>query len=117
MHLVAEVLDKQVMDADNRRSGKADGIVASLRPGQPPLLLGIEVGPTALFRRVSERLGRWYARIDARFGSERGKPFRIDWTDLDFEGPNIGARIRADETPIFAAERAARRLLRHVPGA
>jgi hypothetical protein len=117
MHLFAEVLDKQVLDATGQNAGKADGIVAALRPGQPPLLVGIEVGPVTLLRRVSERLARWYQHVDARLGPGRGAPFRIGWQQLEFNGPSLRAGIQADETPIFAAERRVRAFICRIPGA
>jgi hypothetical protein len=116
MHLIAEVLDKQVLDSTGQNAGKADGVVAALRAGQPPILVGIEVGPITLLRRISRRLARWYQPLDARFGAERGKPFLIEWSKLEVRDPTLRARLEADATPIFAAERFARALICHIPG-
>lgn len=117
MHLVAEVLDKQILDAGGQRAGKADGLIAELVPGKPPRLASIEISPITLIARVSERLARWYASIDRRFGPGRGIPYRIPWSAVRVERTTLAIDIRADDTPIMAAERWARRKISRIPGA
>lgn len=53
MHLVREVLDKQVIDPNHRKAGRVDGIVLELRPGAPPRVAFIEVGVLTAVARVS----------------------------------------------------------------
>jgi hypothetical protein len=118
VHLVADILDQQVIDANGERAGMADGIVLELRDGRPPRVAYIEVGPITLLRRFSERLARWYARIDARFGEGRGTPFRIAFSSIREKGPELGADIDAAATPIFAVERwLGEKIVCRIPGA
>ena len=67
-HLVAEVLDKQIVDAKKNKLGKVDGLVIVLREGRPPRVAYIECGAAVLARR----LGRWCERLalalNRRFG-------------------------------------------------
>src|SRR5436190_722309 len=66
MHLVADVLDKQLLDVTGKNAGRADGVVLELRDGAPPRLAYVEVGPITLIGRLSTRLARWYARLGRR---------------------------------------------------
>ncbi|MBD1845553.1 hypothetical protein H6F89_19485 [Cyanobacteria bacterium FACHB-63] len=44
MNLVRDVLDNQIVDRNQTKMGKVDGIVFELRDGQPPRLLYLESG-------------------------------------------------------------------------
>ena len=105
MHLVADVLDKQVLDVTDQQAGKADGVVLEIDDGQPPRIAYLEVGPITLLRRFSPRLARWYTRLDAHFGKGRGQPIRIPWTRVNGHGITLHLDFAADSTPIFAFER------------
>ncbi|HEX7020491.1 MAG TPA: hypothetical protein VF159_10790 [Gemmatimonadaceae bacterium] len=118
MRLVADVLDKQLIDVTGRNAGKADGVVLEIDDGQPPRIAYIEVGPITLLRRFSTRLARWYARLDARFGDGRGQPIRIPWTRVKGQGITLTLDFAADSSPIFAFERWMRdRIICRIPGA
>jgi len=118
MHLVAEVLDEQIVDNKGRRAGRVDGIVLELRDGKPPRVAYIEVGPITLLARFNRRLARWYARWDERFGEGRGVPFRIPWTRVTRDRDACRLDMDADATPIFALEDWLRRhIVEHLPGA
>lgn len=104
MHLVAEILDKQLIDAQGERAGRVDGIVLALREGRPPLVTHVEVSPITLLARFSERLARWYAPHDRKLGPGRGEPFRIEWRRISAEGPDLRMDLDAASTPINALE-------------
>lgn len=105
MHLIAEVLDKQLKDVRGVNAGRVDGIVLELREGKPPRVTYVEVSPITLFARFSERLARWYARIDAKIGHARGVPVRIPWPRLIHEdGPTLVFDFDLRATPIDAVE-------------
>lgn len=118
MHLFADVLDKQLVDVRGRNAGKVDGIVLELRDGAPPRVAYIEVGPITLLRRFSERLARWYARYDARFGAGRGTPYRIPWSRcrIDHDRPVVTLDFDAGTTPMLAVERWVRDRIAWIPG-
>lgn len=117
IHLVADVLDKQVVDKNGRNAGRADGIVLELRAGRPPLVTAIEVSPITLLARFSQRLARWYAQWDARLGPGRGVPFRIAWEKLERTQLSLRFGSDVEETPINALEDWLReRIVERMPG-
>jgi sporulation protein YlmC with PRC-barrel domain len=104
MRLIDEVLDAQIYDADGIPIGRADGIVLEIREGRPPRVSAIEVGPITLLRRFSDRLAARYARLDRHFGPGRGVAFRIPFSSLAIRTTHLQSDLRAEETPILAAE-------------
>src|ERR687886_565128 len=56
MDVIRDVLDKQLIDRNNQKMGKVDGIVMVLREGERPRIAYIEVGAVALARRLHPRL-------------------------------------------------------------
>lgn len=107
--LVRDVLDKQLLDASNQNAGKCDGIVLELRPGEPPRVQCLEVGPITLARRLNRRLGGLVARWDARLGSGRGAPIRIPISRVSLDSAALRLDLLVDSTPIMSFERWLRR--------
>ncbi len=101
-HLVADVLDKQIVDAKKVKLGKVDGLVIVLREGKPPRVAFVESG-TAV---VARRLGRWCERLvlalNRRLGVRAEPRYRIPWskvTEVDIE-----VTVDVDEHPLLAWE-------------
>ncbi|MGE5101727.1 MAG: hypothetical protein ACM3SX_17225 [Deltaproteobacteria bacterium] len=118
MHLVADVLDEQLLDVHDKRAGRIDGIILEIRDGAPPRVAYVEVSPITLLARFSRRLARRYARWDERLGKDRGVPFRIPWSRLDRSGEAWRLDMDAESTPIFALEDWLReKIVDHIPGA
>ena len=117
MCLVRDVLDNKLVDSEGQNAGRVDGIVLELSEGAPPRVLCVEVSPITLGRRLNRRLGDWMARLDRRFGPERGVPYRIPITRVTGMGVDLRLDFRAEPTPIFAAERWLRERLSRIPGA
>ena len=116
VHLVREVLDKQLIDVTGQNAGKADGIVLQMCPGKPPVVRYIEVGPITLARRINGRHGDWVARLDAQIGKGRGVPIRIPIARVALESPSLRLDMNADLTPIMAFEHWLRRVfVSHIP--
>jgi hypothetical protein len=116
--LVRDVLDKQLKDRNQQNMGKVDGIILELRDGAPPRVAFLEVGPPALARRISERLGAWASRIDRRFGEGRGKAFRIPWSLVRPGVIDLQVNVDVEDTPAYAFERWLRRtIVCRIPGA
>ena len=116
-HLVAEVLDKQVVDVNGRNAGRVDGIVLEWREHGPPRVVASEVSPITLLARFSHRLSRWYARRDARLGHDRGTPFRIPWGNLERKKRRVALDRDVEATPINAFEDWLReRIVERIPG-
>ncbi len=104
MHLVADVLDKQVVDVRGRNAGRVDGIVVEWREGKPPLVFAIEIGPITLLSRFSRRLAQWYARRDVRLGHGRGTPFAFPWSRIRRGPMTVTLDCGVEDTPIDALE-------------
>ena len=116
VHLVRDVLDKQLLDVSGQNAGKVDGIVLETRPGAPMVVRYIEVGPITLARRINRRLGDWVARLDARLGEGRGLAIRFPFARVQLESPSLRIDVSAASTPIMAFERWLRRVVvRHIP--
>jgi hypothetical protein len=107
--LVRDVLDNQLLDASDQNAGKCDGIVLELRPGEPPRVQYLEVGPITLARRLNRRLGELVARWDARLGSGRGAPIRIPISRVSVDSETLRLDLKIDSTPLMAFERWLRR--------
>jgi hypothetical protein len=118
MRLIAEVLDKQLIDRNGENAGRVDGVVLILRDGKPPLLADVVVSPITLLGRLNRRLGAWYATIDRRFGPERGKPFRVPWLRCTRYGTAIELDFEIERSPINAFEDYLRaHVVERLPGA
>jgi hypothetical protein len=104
MYLVADALDKQLLDTKGQRAGRIDGIILVLRRDKPPRIAYIEVSPITMLSRFSERLSAWYARRDKRLGKGRGVPFRFPWNRLERQKQNFKLDVDVDSTPINALE-------------
>jgi sporulation protein YlmC with PRC-barrel domain len=102
MDLLREILDKQVVDREQVKIGKVDGLVAELRQGKPPRIVAVELGSITLARRLGARPGRWMARLAARLGGKRhAEPHRIAWNKVRDIGVDIGFDIDVQQTAIF----------------
>lgn len=117
MHLIRDVLDKQLCDVNGEKAGRIDGIVLVLRQDKPPRIAYVEVSPITLLARFSMRLARWYARWDERLGKGRGVPFRIQWNRLTQEKTSFTMDLDVEATPINALEDWLReKIVEHIPG-
>ena len=100
--LIADVLDKQIVDAKENKLGKVDGLVIVMREGQPPRLAFIECG-TAV---VARRLGRWCERVvlwlNRKLGVREEPRYRIPWSKV--KEVDINIEVDVDEHPLLAWE-------------
>ena len=117
MDLIRDVLDNQLVDREQRKMGKVDGIVMLVDDDQPPRLAYIEVGGPVLARRLHPRLGRWAAAIGRRLGRTGGEPLRIPWSAIRDVGIDVDVDLDAEQTPALAWEHWLRdHIVRHIPG-
>lgn len=108
--LIRDVLDKQVVDRNERRMGKVDGIIFEVREGQPPRLKFIEVGWPTRVRRLRPAIADWLAR--------HGAPsVRFPWKAIRDIGVDIEVDVDAGQTPLLDFEKRLRRILMRIPGA
>jgi hypothetical protein len=67
MDLVRDLLDVQLVDRNDCRIGRVDGVLLEIRDNQPPRVVAMEVGPITLVRRISPTLARWLRAIAVRW--------------------------------------------------
>ena len=119
MHLVRDVLDKQLVDhAGHDPMGMADGIVIEVRDvNQPPRVVAIESGFPVLARRVSPKLEPIVRWIGWRLGVRRGIVYRIPWSRVRSHDVEVELDVDADRSPAKAWEHwLCRHVTRYIPG-
>ena len=117
MHLVADVLDKQVTDRERQPLGRVDGIVILTRRGLPPRVAFLELGTVTLARRLHPRLARWVEWIERRFGVHQETPLRLNFDRITSVGLDVRVDVDGRRTTAFVWEDWWRGVLRHIPGA
>lgn len=117
MDLIRDVLDNQLVDRNQRKMGKVDGIVVELRENQPPRLVCIETGATTLARRLHPRIERWIARLEGLWGARQSQPLRIPWSKVRDVGIDVEVDLVAEQTPALAYEQWLREhIVQRIPG-
>jgi hypothetical protein len=119
MDLLRDLLDKQLVDRNQVKIGKVDGLVAELKPDVPPRIVAVELGSITLARRLGARPGRWMAWLAARLGGERNaEPHHIAWNKVRDIGVDIDVDIDVRRTAIFDWQDWLRdHVIRRIPGA
>ncbi|MET3858516.1 hypothetical protein [Rhizobium sp. OAE497] len=103
MHLVRDLLDKQLVDSDENKIGKVDGLVIETRDGSPPRIAAIETGAGV----VLDRLG-W------RTSSHRHSIAYEKVTDV---GIDVTVDVDPQQMPLVQwQDWLRRRVLRWIPG-
>jgi hypothetical protein len=118
MHLIRDVLDKQLVDHRHDPLGMADGILVELRGDLPPRVVAVECGLPVLARRIHPRLERIVRAIGRRFGVNRGKTVRFAWSRVKRHEVEIElSGVDADHAASTEWERWLRRhVTRYIPG-
>jgi len=117
MDLVRDVLDKEVKDRNGREMGRVDSIVLEIRPGAPPRVSAIELGPAVLAYRVRPIFGRWMAALEHALRVDEGRPLRIPIGEILHFGDHITVDRAFGQTPAARVEQKVRRWVGAVPGA
>lgn len=120
MNVIRDILDHQILDCNQKKMGRVDGIVIELRDGQPPRLAYIEVGMPTLASRIHPQLESWVSAFQSKWGAKLGNSFRIPWSqiqDLNIGGTDINVDLEAESTPAFAWEIWLREhVIKRIPG-
>ncbi|MFL4969527.1 MAG: hypothetical protein ACJ8FU_21155 [Xanthobacteraceae bacterium] len=119
MHLIHDVLDKQILDRHGRKLGRVDGLVIEIDDGGPPRILGLETGAVALACRLGPRIGGWVARVAERLGGRRhAAAFRIPWAAVTDVGRDVEVSVDITETPMWDWQNwLNRKIIGRIPGA
>jgi hypothetical protein len=105
LDLSRDVLDKQLVDRDETKMGRVDGLILELRGDQPPRVDAIEMGFVVLARRMSPWMERWVEKL-RRFSIRKTARQRVAWEKVTEIKPyQIKLDLKAIETPAFDWER------------
>ena len=103
------VLDRQLLDAEDRRCGKVDDLALEGGPGEELELVAILCGP-GVWRGRAGLVGRAAAWLGG------GSRVRIPWDDVAGVGSHVRLRRRADELGLGRGDDRLRPYLERVPG-
>jgi hypothetical protein len=118
LDLARDVLDKQVVDQDETKMGRIDGLVLEVRADQPPRVDSIEMGFVVLARRIHPRVESWVERLRRRVRVRKTARYRVPWEKVKDVTPyHVQLEVKAAETPAFDWERWLRdHIVAKVPG-
>lgn len=102
--LVADVLDKQVVDRKKNRLGKVDGLVIVIRQSGPPRVGYLECGAPVLARRLGKWCERLALAVNRRLGVRKKPRYRIPWSKVQDVDIDVQVDLAAEETPLLAWE-------------
>jgi LmbE family N-acetylglucosaminyl deacetylase len=113
-----DVLDKQIIDAEETKMGRVDGIVLAIDGDAQPHIDHLELGFAVLARRLHPRLERWLQSLRERWSVRRSARQVIPWAKVsDLTVEHLQVDFKAWDTPAFDWERAARKVVKKIPGA
>jgi sporulation protein YlmC with PRC-barrel domain len=117
LELARDVLDKQVVDREETKMGRVDGLVLELREGLPPRIDHIEMGAVVLARRLSPGLERWVDGWRRRFGVRKVARYRVPWSAVqEITSYHLKLDVAALDTPTFDWERWLQdHVIKHIP--
>ena len=118
MHIVRDLLDKQLIDVNWQPMGRIDGLAMEVRQGEQPRVTNFCVGGTVLTRRLPGFVGRWSTALLQRFGIRHGAPVLIPWSRVMRVDTVVRVDVDADESGAMASSHWVRdHIIDHIPGA
>jgi hypothetical protein len=116
--LIRDVLDDQVLDREELKMGKVDGLVLDWQPGKQPRVTAIEMGPQVWARRARWKWVQGFAAWLSRHGPHAPGAFRFRWSEIVDTGLNVKLDVNAARTPAVAWENWLRdHVVKRIPGA
>jgi hypothetical protein len=117
MDLFRDCLDQQIVDRNDRRIGRVDGIILEVEPNRPPRVAYVEVGVVTLADRVSPSLRARMIQLMKRLGIQSDR-FQIPWGKIRVGVNEVIADIVAEETTVMELELWLRKkIIGRIPGA
>lgn len=117
MDLVRDVMDKKLVDRENRDMGRVDGLVMHVGSSSQPRITHILVGGTTAWMRLSPVLARASARLARLWGPKTAEPVRIPWSRVQAVEKDIKLDVIARETGAIDWEIwIARNIIKRIPG-
>jgi hypothetical protein len=119
MDLVRDLLDAQLMDRNDCRIGRVDGVLLEIRDDRPPRVVAMEVGPITLVRRISPTLARWLRRVAVRWMPVSIRSVRLPLTLFRDVGVDIELDVdaHADRRLLRVEKWLTRHVVCRLPGA
>src|SRR6476661_1289397 len=115
MHLVRDVLDKQLLDRLGRKIGRVDGIIVDIHDRRSrPRIVALDSGCVTQAMRIHPILARWVDTLCRRIGANTG--YRIKWKAIKIDGLDVRTGVNGDETPLLKMEKHLAGKVKHVPG-
>jgi hypothetical protein len=116
LHVVRDLLDKQLVDRHHDPLGRVDGLIMVVPPGAPPRLATVESGITVAADRLGRRVGRFVRAVARRWGLRHGVPLRVRWSQVVSVGIEMELDLDANATPALAWEHwLGEHVVRYVP--
>ena len=117
MQLVRDVLDKKIVDCNDREMGRVDGMLIEFPDDGQPRMIRLEMGGEILAARVADWLvpvARWLRSV---WGPRRQPVVGIDWKHVINVERDLHLDIEADETEALAWEHwLAKNVVGRIPG-
>jgi hypothetical protein len=96
MDLARDLLDKLLVDRNQRPLGRVDGLVLELRGNGPPRVAAMEVGLVTAAGRLHPALGRWIRALAIRWSPVPMTPVRL--SPLLFRDLGVDVELDLDAT-------------------
>jgi hypothetical protein len=117
LELARDILDLQVVDCDEIKMGRVDGLVLELREGKPPRVDHLEMGSSVLARQLHPRIERWVDALRRRIGVQKTGRYRVPWPAVrEITCYHLKLDVKALDTPMFTWEIWLRdHVIEHIP--
>lgn len=112
MRVANDLLDKQILDREKRKSGRVDGLIVETRDDEPPRIVAIECGFAVCAARVSERWSRFAIVVGKKLGVRKTPRYRIPWAKVIDVGLDIEVDVDGPASPMMAWEAWWRKFMR-----
>ncbi|MGA5499275.1 hypothetical protein ACPCSP_33685 [Streptomyces cinereoruber] len=99
------LLDRQVVDGDDRPVCKVDDLELEPDPDGPPRVTAVLVGPAALAPRLGGKAARWLAAVQRRLSVGEGEgPARLDFGRVTGIGAVVRVNLSEENIGVHALE-------------
>ena len=117
MNLMHDVLDQQIIDVEQQKAGKVDGIAIEIREDGPPRVAYLDIGMDVLARRFSSRLERLVQRIHRRAQGQSRRPLQVPWDKVRRVAISVSVDVDDKEYSNFHVEQWLREhIITKIPG-
>lgn len=117
MHLIRDVLDKQLIDRQDCNMGRASGLIIQLGENTQPRVTHIVIGGPALWMRIHPGLGKLSKKVAHLWGPKRKEPVQIPWSRVKTVGKDLKLDVDGKESGALDWELwIARHIIERIPG-